>query len=59
MDRLVLGRRIMDTGVLSPSSKRQEREFGYSPLSNVEIKNGGAVPPLLHTSLWYGAYLIN
>jgi hypothetical protein len=27
--------------------KRQEREADHSPLSNAEVKNGGAIPPFL------------
>jgi hypothetical protein len=49
---------IMDTGALSSSFKRQKREAGHSSLSSAEVKNGGAIPPLVHTFLRYGAYLI-
>jgi hypothetical protein len=27
----------------------------HSSSSSTEVKNGGAIPPLLHTSLWRGA----
>jgi hypothetical protein len=33
--------------------KRPGREADHSPSSSVEVKNGGAIPPLPHTSLWY------
>jgi hypothetical protein len=32
--------------------KRQEREADHLPPSSAEIKNGGAVPLLAHTSSW-------
>jgi hypothetical protein len=38
---------IFDQGV-----KRQEHEAGHSDPSSAEVKNGGAIPPLLHTSSW-------
>jgi hypothetical protein len=38
------------TGALSPGVKRPERETDYSSPSSAEIKSGGAVPPLSHTS---------
>jgi hypothetical protein len=34
------------------------READYSPPSSVEIKNGGAIPPLLKTPSWHEALLI-
>jgi hypothetical protein len=38
--------------------KRQEREGDHSPSSRAEVKNGGAMPPLPHTSSWRAALLI-
>jgi hypothetical protein len=29
------------------------REGDHSPSSSAEIKNGGATPPILHTSSWH------
>jgi hypothetical protein len=37
-------------GPLSPAVKRPGREADHSPPSSVEVKNGGAMPPLSHTS---------
>jgi hypothetical protein len=34
-------------GTLSPGLKRQGREADHSLASSAEIKNGGAIPPLL------------
>jgi hypothetical protein len=39
-----------------PAVKRQGREAHYSPPTSDEVKNGGVVDPLLHTSSWRGAY---
>jgi hypothetical protein len=39
-------------GELSPGVKRLRREGDHSPPSSVQIKNGGAIPPLPHTSSW-------
>jgi hypothetical protein len=33
-------------GPLSYEVKQQRCEVGQSPLSNAEVKNGGAIPPL-------------
>jgi hypothetical protein len=33
--------------------KRQEREADYSSSSSVEVKNGGAIPPVFRTSSWF------
>jgi hypothetical protein len=33
-------------------------EAYHSPSSSAEVKNGGAIPSLLHTSSWSGALLI-
>jgi hypothetical protein len=41
--------------VLSLAVKRLECEADHSPLSSAEVKNGGAVPPILHMSSWHGA----
>jgi hypothetical protein len=40
-------------GALSPG-----RESDHSPSSSSEVRDGGAIPPLPHTCLWLGAYLI-
>jgi hypothetical protein len=37
---------------LSPEVKRPELETDHLPQYNDEIKNGGALPPLAHTSTW-------
>jgi hypothetical protein len=36
---------------------RPGREADHSPPSSAEVKNGGAVPPLLHMSSWHGAQM--
>jgi hypothetical protein len=33
-------------GTISPGVKRLRSEADHSPPSNVEVKNGGAIPPL-------------
>jgi hypothetical protein len=48
----------MGTGALSLVIKLQEREADHSSPSNAEVMNGGAVPPLPHTSLLLSAELI-
>jgi hypothetical protein len=40
----------MCTGADFPKSKRQRREADYHSPSSAEVKNGGAIPPLLHLS---------
>jgi hypothetical protein len=45
----------MGTGALSPEVKRPGREIHHSSPSSAEIKNGGAIPPLLRMSSWHGA----
>jgi hypothetical protein len=45
-------------GALSPGVKCPGREADHSPQSRAKVKNGGATPPLLHTSSWRGAFLI-
>jgi hypothetical protein len=42
-------------GALSPGLKRAGRETEHSPLSSVEIKKGGAMPPLPHMSSRHNA----
>jgi hypothetical protein len=42
-------------GDLSPDVKWWRREADHSPPSIVEIKNGGALPPLSSTSSWRNA----
>jgi hypothetical protein len=37
-------------GAVSPAVKRQNCEADHSPPSTEEVKNGGATPPLPHTS---------
>jgi hypothetical protein len=45
-------------GAISKEVKRPEREAEHSPPSSAEVRNGGAIPPLL-TSSWHSAQLIN
>jgi hypothetical protein len=40
------------TGALSKGVSRQECEDDHSPLFIVEVKKGGAIPPLPHMSSW-------
>jgi hypothetical protein len=40
---------------LSAGLKRSGREADHSPPSSTEVKNGGATPPVSHTSSWRGA----
>jgi hypothetical protein len=40
-------------GVFSPGVKQTEREYDHSPQSNAEVRNGGAIPPVFHTSSWH------
>jgi hypothetical protein len=42
-------------GAAPPDIKWQEREADHSPPSSVDVKNGGAVPPLAYTSSHRGA----
>jgi hypothetical protein len=42
-------------GSSSLGVKRQGREADHLSPSSDEIKNGGAIPPLPHTSLWHSA----
>jgi hypothetical protein len=48
----------MGTGALPPEAKQAGGEADHSPPSSAKIKNSGAVPPLCHTSSWWGAQLI-
>jgi hypothetical protein len=43
------------TGALSPGVKWQGCEADHSPQSSAKVKNGGAIPPLLHMSSWHNA----
>jgi hypothetical protein len=47
----------MGTGGSFPDSK-EAGAWSWSPQPNAKVKNGEAIPPLVHTSLWRGAYLI-
>jgi hypothetical protein len=38
---------------ISPCVKRQGREADHSPPSSVEVKNGGAIPPLPYVPSWH------
>jgi hypothetical protein len=42
-------------GAVSPGSTRQGREADYSPPSSTQVKNGGNITPIPHTSSWCGA----
>jgi hypothetical protein len=41
---------VCSEGAVSPGVKRQRREADHLPLSSAEVRNSGAVPPLLQTS---------
>jgi hypothetical protein len=43
------------SAALFPGVKRPGCEPAYSPPSSAEVKNGGAVRPLLHSSSWSSA----
>jgi hypothetical protein len=45
-------------GPISPAVKRPEREAHHSPPPSAEVKNGGAIPPLISMSSWCSAWLI-
>jgi hypothetical protein len=45
----------MGNGGPFPGIKRLGRETGQSPLCSVQVKNGGAIPPLPHTFSWDSA----
>jgi hypothetical protein len=49
----------MGTGGDSLGVKRPKRESDNSPPSSTEVKNGGAIPPLLYISLWLRVSLNN
>jgi hypothetical protein len=40
---------LMGSGALSLGVKRRGRKGDHSPSSNAKVRNGGAVPPLLHS----------
>jgi hypothetical protein len=40
---------------LSQPTMRQGRKADHSPLSSAEVRNGGAMPSLLHMSSWHSA----
>jgi hypothetical protein len=44
--------------VISLGIKWSEHEADRSPQSSAEVKNGGAIPPLLHMSSWRSASLV-
>jgi hypothetical protein len=49
----------MGTGSFFPLRVKQPgHETEHSPPSSAGVKNGEAIPPLPHMSLWYSAYLI-
>jgi hypothetical protein len=41
---------------LSSKVQRHGREADQSPPFSAEVKNGGAIPPLPHTSYWCGNF---
>jgi hypothetical protein len=45
-------------GSLSVGVKRQGREADHSPLYGADVKEGGAIPPLLSISSWLSAELM-
>jgi hypothetical protein len=45
----------IDVRGLFPGTKRLERAADNSPASSAEVKNGGSLLPLPHTSSWRGA----
>jgi hypothetical protein len=42
-------------GVISLRVKQPGHEADHSAASSAEVKNGGAIPSLPHTSLWHSA----
>jgi hypothetical protein len=42
------------TGGSLPGVKQTGRETDHSPAFSSDVKNGGAIPPLPHTSSWCG-----
>jgi hypothetical protein len=42
-------------GTISIGVQQPGHEADHSPPSNVEVKNGGAMPPLLQISSWHSA----
>jgi hypothetical protein len=47
----------MGTSGPSLGIKRPGRETEHSPPTSAEVKNGGAIPPVPHTSSWRASYL--
>jgi hypothetical protein len=45
-------------GLFPPGVKRPGCKANHLPPSSVDVKNGGAIPPLPHASSWRGASLI-
>jgi hypothetical protein len=45
----------MGTGGSFPGGKAAGREADHSPPSSAEVRYGGAIPPLSHTSSWRSA----
>jgi hypothetical protein len=43
----------------SQGSRRPGHESDHSPPSSAKVENGEAIPPLPHTSSWYGAEIIS
>jgi hypothetical protein len=41
------------SGPISLGAKLQVHEADHSPPSNADVKKGGAIPSLPHTSSWY------
>jgi hypothetical protein len=56
-DRLLGPPSLLSNGyrVFAPGVKGRRREAGHSTPSNTEVNNGGAIPPLPHTSAWRGS----
>jgi hypothetical protein len=54
-DRLWSPPSLLTNGSVSLGVRRPGREADRSLLSSAEVKNGGAIPPLPHTSSWRGS----
>jgi hypothetical protein len=54
-DRLWGPPSLISNACVKRGVKQQGREVDHSPLSSAEVKNGGAIPPLLHMSSWHSA----
>jgi hypothetical protein len=48
----------MGTGASFPEGKAAWKWCWHSPPSSAEVKNGGSIPPVGHTSSWLGTYII-